>query len=73
MGGVLAPKGTPQDIIDRLSEESREILASEELAARFDQIGILPAFLTPEKTHELLESDFSRWGEVIRDNDMGGK
>lgn len=72
-GGVLAPKGTPQDIIDRLSEESREILASEELAARFDQIGILPAFLTPEKTHELLESDFSRWGEVIRDNDMGGK
>lgn len=69
-GGLVAPKNTPQNIIDRVSEESRQILASDEINQRFEQIGILPAYLTPGKTQELLLSDFTGWGKVVKDNQL---
>jgi len=69
-GGLVAPKDTPQNIIKRVSEESRQILASDEINQRFEQIGVLAAFLTPAKTQELLQSDFTGWGKVIKDNQL---
>ena len=53
-----------------MSEESRQILASDEINQRFEQIGILPAYLTPGKTQELLLSDFTGWGKVVKDNQL---
>ncbi|MEQ6436887.1 tripartite tricarboxylate transporter substrate binding protein [Comamonas sp. w2-DMI] len=70
-GGLVAPKNTPQDIIDRVSAESQQILASDELARRFEQIGVVPAYLNPAKTQELIQSDFTRWGKVVKDNRIG--
>lgn len=70
-GGLVAPKDTPQAIIDRVSEVSRQVLASEALAQRFDQIGILPAYANPADTQALLAEDFSRWGKVIQENGIG--
>jgi len=72
-GGLVAPKNTPQNIIDRVSEESRQILASDEINQRFEQIGIIPAYLTPNKTQELLLSDFTDWGRVVRDNQLSAE
>lgn len=69
-GGLVAPKGTPQDIIKRVSEESRQILASDEINQRFEQIGVLAAYLPPAKTQELLQSDFTGWGKVVKDNQL---
>jgi len=70
-GGLVAPKDTPAAIIDRVSAVSRDILASPDLGQRFEQIGILPAYLSPADTQALLADDFSRWGKVIRDNAIG--
>lgn len=69
-GGLVAPKDTPPNIIKRISEESRQILASEEIHQRFEQIGVLAAYLTPAKTQELLQSDFTGWGKVVKDNQL---
>lgn len=69
-GGLVAPKNTPQSIIDRVSQESQQILASEEVNQRFEQIGVLSAYLSPAKTQELLLSDFTNWGKVIKDNQL---
>ncbi|WP_427306010.1 Bug family tripartite tricarboxylate transporter substrate binding protein [Cupriavidus sp. H39] len=72
-GGLVAPKNTPQNIIDRVSKESQQILASDEINERFERIGVLPAFLTSVKTQELLLSDFTRWGKVIKDNNLSAE
>ncbi|MET1115541.1 MAG: tripartite tricarboxylate transporter substrate binding protein [Comamonas sp.] len=69
-GGLVAPRNTPQGIIDRVSEESRQILASDEIHQRFEQIGVLAAYLSPAKTQELLQSDFTGWGKVVKDNQL---
>ena len=37
---------------------------------RFEQIGVLAAYLTPAKTQELLQSDFTGWGKVVKDNQL---
>ena len=60
----------PQNIIKRVSEESRQILASDEINQRFEQIGVVSAYLTPTKTQELLQSDFTGWGKVVKDNQL---
>ncbi len=72
-GGLVAPLKTPRAIIERVNQESREILNSDELTQRFEQIGVVPAYLTPDDTQKLLKHDFSQWGEVIKDNHLGSE
>ena len=67
---VLAPKGTPAAIVDRLSAESKKAIDSPELTARFEEMGQLPAASTPAETRAFLQSEIAKWGEVIRKADV---
>ena len=63
---VLAPKGTPAAIIERLSSESRKAIDSAELTKRFEEMGQLPAASTPAETRAFLQAEIKKWGEVIQ-------
>jgi tripartite-type tricarboxylate transporter receptor subunit TctC len=64
--GVLAPKGTPPAIIERLGTEIQGILAEADLAAAFETQGMVPAYAASGAFGELIAKDAKRWAEVVR-------
>jgi tripartite-type tricarboxylate transporter receptor subunit TctC len=67
-GGLLAPTGTPKDVIDRMSAELKTALADKEVQDKLQSVGTFSAYRTPEQTGVRMREDFERWGKVIRDN-----
>ena len=64
--GVLAPKGTPAPVTDRLNREIRAILARPEVKAAFETQGMTPAASTPAEFRALMAADAARWADVIK-------
>ncbi len=64
--GVLAPKGTPSDIVQRLHREIGAVLGQPEVAKAFETQGMVPATATPAAFGALITKDAQRWAEVVR-------
>ena len=64
--GVLAPVGTPQIIVDRLSRESMKILQSDEIKKRFAEVGAEPVGGTPQQFAAFMAAETSKWAKVIK-------
>ena len=63
--GVLAPKGTPQAIIDRLSAEFAKAVKDPAVVARIDQLGYLPIGGSPADYGQNVKSEMEKWADVI--------
>ena len=64
--GVVAPKNTPAEIIDKLYKEIDAALADPTIVARFAQIGSVPKSMTPADFGKFIAADTEKWGKVIR-------
>jgi tripartite-type tricarboxylate transporter receptor subunit TctC len=64
--GVIAPKGTPQPIIDRLNKELRAIVADDEVKKRIAAEGGDPLTSTPAEYDADIEQDGAKWAELIK-------
>lgn len=64
---LLAPKGTPTDVIARVNAELNKSLQTEEIKARLAGIGAAPEGGSPERLGERVRLELERWGKVIRD------
>ena len=64
--GLVAPKGTPKDIIARLNAESVKALATADIKERFMELGAVPGPMSPEAFGDYIRSEIIRWGEVVK-------
>jgi tripartite-type tricarboxylate transporter receptor subunit TctC len=64
--GVLAPKGTPRPLVERLNAELKTILALPEVKNAFETQGMTPAHSSPQEFGALIERDAQRWAQVIK-------
>ena len=64
--GVLAPKGTPKEIVDRVSAAFAQAMKDPDIVARLAQLGYLPIAGGPADYAENLVSEIKKWGEVVR-------
>jgi len=64
--GVLAPRGTPKPLVERLNTELKSILALPEVKAAFETQGMTPAHSSPQEFATLIERDAQRWAQVIK-------
>jgi tripartite-type tricarboxylate transporter receptor subunit TctC len=64
--GVVAPKNTPAEIIDKLYKEIDAALADPKIMARFAQVGSVPKSMTPADFGKFIAADTEKWGKVIR-------
>jgi tripartite-type tricarboxylate transporter receptor subunit TctC len=64
--GILAPAGTPADIVARLHREVNEILGSAETRKRFETEGALAQPMTREDFARYLASETEKWGRVVK-------
>ena len=64
--GVLAPKGTPADVVARLNEEIARVLQKPDVAKAFESQGMVPATSTPGEFGALVARDARRWADVVK-------
>ena len=64
--GILAPAGTPREVVLRVNRDINDALASAEVRAILTKAQIRPRGGTPEQFGELMRSESQKWGPVIR-------
>ena len=69
-GGLLAPLGTPDELVQRIAAEVKEILADPAVQERLLGAGAIARFQSPAELEQRLQSDYERWGQIIRDKDI---
>jgi tripartite-type tricarboxylate transporter receptor subunit TctC len=68
--GLLAPAGTPRDIINRLNAEWARIAAEADTKEKMQNAGFETISVTPERFSEFIRQDTARWGKVIKDANL---
>jgi tripartite-type tricarboxylate transporter receptor subunit TctC len=66
--GLVAPKGTPPDIVEKLNSATRRIFAEPAFQEKF----LAPSFIfsivsSPEDFAARIRSEFAKWGKVVKD------
>ena len=64
--GLVAPAGTPKEVVDRSSEALAEILSSEAIKERFAAGELRPIYATPEQTAEFVRTEIDRYAEIVK-------
>jgi len=64
--GVGVPKGTPQDIIERLNREINAGLADPAVKTRLANVATIPVFFTPAEFGDYVAAEIEKWGNVIK-------
>jgi tripartite-type tricarboxylate transporter receptor subunit TctC len=65
--GIIAPAGTPKEIVDRVSAEAKKALADPALKDKLVEQGIVAVGSTPEEFRTFVAEDIGRWRKVITD------
>jgi len=68
--GVMAPKGTPPAIIDRLNATVNKFLQEPDMKKNLEAQGMIPSGGTPEKFGERIRKDYDRWVKVVREQNI---
>lgn len=63
--GLMAPTGTPEAIIERVSAEIADIVQDPKIIQQFHQAGFVPIGGTPADLAELIQKDTQMYGEII--------
>ena len=64
--GLLAPAGTPPDVIRILDEATHRLLSLSETRERLRVMGAEPSDVGPKAFAELIRSEHAKWGAVVR-------
>ncbi|MDP2255042.1 MAG: tripartite tricarboxylate transporter substrate binding protein [Polaromonas sp.] len=64
---LLAPAGTPRDIVVRLNSEIAKVMSAPETKKALYDAGVEPTPSTPEAMADYMVKDMERWAKVIRD------
>jgi len=64
--GLMAPKGTPKEIIDRLSSEITKIINKPEIREAWAKQGAVPMTMSPGEFDAFLRRDIDKWAKVTQ-------
>ncbi|MCX7152471.1 MAG: tripartite tricarboxylate transporter substrate binding protein [Proteobacteria bacterium] len=64
--GLVAPKGVPKAIIDKLNAAANEALTAKDTADLLASDGVSPAGGTPEQFQATIKTDIERWRKVVQ-------
>ncbi|SSW69726.1 Bug family tripartite tricarboxylate transporter substrate binding protein [Achromobacter agilis] len=65
--GIVAPAGTPEDVVQRLNKEVNAVVADPEMKRRMEGMGALvPAGQTPEAFGAFMQSEIARYADIVK-------
>ena len=65
--GLLAPAGTPADVVARLNDAVAKAIALPDLQQRFVNFGVIAASSSPRRLHDLIAEEVPRWTQTVRE------
>lgn len=69
-GGLLAPPGTPREIVDRVSTEVAGILADKGIQDKLLNAGAIANYQPAQQMAARVKAEYDKWGRVIRDKGL---
>jgi tripartite-type tricarboxylate transporter receptor subunit TctC len=70
--GLLAPGGTPDEVVAKLQKEVAAVLESETIAKRFDELGVGARPTTSQEFADYLDAEVAQWAEVAAEMKAAG-
>jgi len=70
---LLAPRGTPKEIVEKINRDMETVLADPELRARTDTLGFRLIGGSPDRLREHMKSEVAKWAGVARTPAFLGK
>ena len=64
--GLMAPRGTPKAVVDRLNEAVSKIASQPEVKQLWVKQGAVPLLMTPEVFDKYMRDDIAKWSRVIK-------
>ncbi len=64
--GIVAPKGTPRNIVEKLNEQVNAALADPKMRQRFTELGCDVFTGAPADFEKFIESETAKWAKVIK-------
>lgn len=64
--GLLAPAGTPKEVVAKLNAELKAVLESPDIRQRFDAQGFAAAHSTPVAYGAFLQAEVDKWAKVVK-------
>ena len=64
--GLLAPAGTPKEIVDRMQREIEKVVHQPDVQQKLSASGAEPVASTPEQFGEYMVSEIDKWGRVVK-------
>ena len=68
--GLMAPAGTPREIVERAYRDSAHILQSEEFRAALAKQGMVPVANSPSEFAAAMREESNRWAKVIKERGL---
>jgi tripartite-type tricarboxylate transporter receptor subunit TctC len=65
--GIVAPAGTPNEIIERWHRDVVQMVAMPDVKERLESLGFVPVANTPQEFDQRLKTEMEKWGKVVRD------
>jgi tripartite-type tricarboxylate transporter receptor subunit TctC len=69
--GVMAPAGTPKEIVELLNREINKILIRPDIQESWKRQGANTTVMSPQEFGTYVESEIERWGKLIKANNIG--
>jgi tripartite-type tricarboxylate transporter receptor subunit TctC len=64
--GLVAPAGTPMDIVNRLQQETAKALATPALKERLQSQGAIPSGMTSAEFARFIAAETAKWAKVVK-------
>jgi len=68
--GLLAPAGTPDDVVQKLNAAVRKVIAPDEIRAKMLITGAVPTSSTPAEFASMMTSETAQWRDIIAKNHL---
>ncbi len=64
--GLMAPKGTPKDVVDKLNAAVSKIASQPDVKQLWNKQGAVPMVMTPAVFDKYMQDDITKWARVIK-------
>ena len=64
--GLMAPKGTPKDVVDKLNAAVSKIASQADVKQLWNKQGAVPLVMTPAVFEKYMQDDIAKWSRVIK-------
>jgi tripartite-type tricarboxylate transporter receptor subunit TctC len=64
--GVIAPRGTPAAVVNRLNAEITKIANNPDVRAEWSKRGAVPMTMTPDEFNRYLVDDIAKWERIVK-------